>query len=270
MSQNKLLLAAAFAFLAIHFHVSSSSYYYEYEYYDVKRIPYKCTQSSSCGNILNISYPFRLKGDPPNCGDPNYQLSCENNQTIFSYDSARFLVKAINYNKSTIRIADVGVQDGNCSSRPINSFDSYYAYARHGEYCSSQLYDYPLLYPLAYVSCESPVKSSTYVDAYSPCIIHTNSTNNRRPYHYVLVGNDHTFMELKVSCAIDFVTYTTLDGNYHFSYLDIHKKLVYGIQLSWHEIQCVGCRDGGFCRLENNTIIQSCESNECNCGFRCE
>ncbi|XP_035542786.1 rust resistance kinase Lr10-like isoform X2 [Juglans regia] len=24
---------------------------------------------SSCGNIPNISYPFRLKGDPPNCGD---------------------------------------------------------------------------------------------------------------------------------------------------------------------------------------------------------
>ncbi|KAG7980981.1 hypothetical protein I3843_05G209700 [Carya illinoinensis] len=29
---------------------------------------YSCVPSS-CGNISNISYPFRLKGDPPKCGD---------------------------------------------------------------------------------------------------------------------------------------------------------------------------------------------------------
>ncbi|KAL6012346.1 hypothetical protein ACLOJK_002833 [Asimina triloba] len=33
--------------------------------------------SSSCGNLLNISYPFRFKGDQPNYGNPEYELSCE-------------------------------------------------------------------------------------------------------------------------------------------------------------------------------------------------
>ncbi|KAG6655697.1 hypothetical protein CIPAW_05G233700 [Carya illinoinensis] len=32
---------------------------------------YSCVPSS-CGNIPNISYPFRLKGNPPNCGDKRY------------------------------------------------------------------------------------------------------------------------------------------------------------------------------------------------------
>jgi len=32
----------------------------------------------SCGNIHNISYPFRLKDDPTICGDQRYTLSCEN------------------------------------------------------------------------------------------------------------------------------------------------------------------------------------------------
>ncbi|KAF5442047.1 hypothetical protein F2P56_036929 [Juglans regia] len=39
---------------------------------------------SSCGNIPNISYPFRLKGDPPNCGDQ----SCRYDSCYFrDYDN---------------------------------------------------------------------------------------------------------------------------------------------------------------------------------------
>ncbi|RVW33845.1 hypothetical protein CK203_089080 [Vitis vinifera] len=37
---------------------------------------------SSCGEIQNISNPFRLKGDPFGCGDPDYELVCENNRTM--------------------------------------------------------------------------------------------------------------------------------------------------------------------------------------------
>ena len=40
---------------------------------------------SSCGNIHNIRFPFRLKNDPENCGDSKYELSCENNHTVLSY-----------------------------------------------------------------------------------------------------------------------------------------------------------------------------------------
>ncbi|XP_038713519.1 protein STRUBBELIG-RECEPTOR FAMILY 2-like [Tripterygium wilfordii] len=39
------------------------------------------------------------------------------------------------------------------------------------------------------------------------------------------------FLKTKVSCAIDFYTYITLERNYNFSYMDIHKKLVYGTEL---------------------------------------
>ncbi|XP_038713515.1 uncharacterized protein LOC120007396 [Tripterygium wilfordii] len=268
MSQNKLLLAAFFAFLAFQFHVSHGWRY------DVKRIPYECTQApSSCGNILNISYPFRLKGDSPDCGDPIYELSCHNNQTILSLDSQTYLVKDIDYYNSTIRIADVGVQLGNCSSMPINSLSIFF-YVTHIEYggCYYAPYDFPRrLYDLAYVSCESPVNSSTYVDA-SPCIIQTNSTNNTRSYHYVVVG-DFKNTDLKVNCAFDFLSYTFLDGNYNnYSYMDIHKKLVYGVEVSWATISCAACRGDGFCRLENNTIIQSCLSEGyCSkCNLRCE
>ncbi|KAL5979954.1 hypothetical protein ACLOJK_039066 [Asimina triloba] len=51
---------------------------------------------SSCDNILNISYPFRLNGDPLNRGQSN----------IF---------------KQTIRLVDHGLQSGNCSSSSLHS-----------------------------------------------------------------------------------------------------------------------------------------------------
>ncbi|CAN6562008.1 unnamed protein product [Malus baccata var. baccata] len=41
---------------------------------------------SSCGIIPYISYPFRLKHDPDNCGDQRYNLSCEQNRTVFDQD----------------------------------------------------------------------------------------------------------------------------------------------------------------------------------------
>ncbi|KAL5851267.1 hypothetical protein ACOSQ3_006385 [Xanthoceras sorbifolium] len=41
--------------------------------------------SSSCGDIKNISYPFRLKGDPARCGDHHYELSCQSNKTILEF-----------------------------------------------------------------------------------------------------------------------------------------------------------------------------------------
>ena len=51
---------------------------------------------SSCGNIPDISYPFRLRTDPNECGDKRYTLSCENDNTstvlyLYSTTSGKYL-----------------------------------------------------------------------------------------------------------------------------------------------------------------------------------
>ncbi|KAL5570553.1 hypothetical protein UlMin_027128 [Ulmus minor] len=85
---------------------------------------------SSCGNIKNISYPFRLTSDPKNCGDFRYNLSCENNSTVLYFNLQKFNVQAINYNNYTIRVSDPNIFKNNCSSIPQNlmtrSFYSFY------------------------------------------------------------------------------------------------------------------------------------------------
>ncbi|GLT57323.1 hypothetical protein SLA2020_303030 [Shorea laevis] len=65
--------------------------------------------ASSCGDIHNISYPFRLQHDPQNCGDRNYTLFCENNRTVLNLFAGKYYVRQINYNNYTIRVVDSGI-----------------------------------------------------------------------------------------------------------------------------------------------------------------
>ena len=78
----------------------------------------------SCGNIPNISSPFRLKNDPEICGDSRYELSCENNRTVLHLFAGKYYVQKINYNNYTIRVVDSGIHDVNYFSTP--SFSLYH------------------------------------------------------------------------------------------------------------------------------------------------
>lgn len=99
--------------------------------------------SSSCGDIDNITSPFRLTSDLSSCGDVRYNLSCENNLTLVirlpveSIDAGKghvmskkgfpeyqiYYVKAINYNNYTIRLVDPNItKNNNSSSIPKNTF----------------------------------------------------------------------------------------------------------------------------------------------------
>ncbi|TQD87043.1 hypothetical protein C1H46_027426 [Malus baccata] len=74
-----------------------------------------CSYASSCGEIRNISYPFRLKGDPSGCGDPDYELSCVNNKTILEISPGKFYVTSISYDDQTLRLVDANFADVNDS-----------------------------------------------------------------------------------------------------------------------------------------------------------
>jgi hypothetical protein len=65
---------------------------------------------SSCGDIHNISYPFRLQDQPQNCGHQKYTLSCESNyQTVLHLYAGKYHVRQINYENYTIRVVDSGI-----------------------------------------------------------------------------------------------------------------------------------------------------------------
>ncbi|KAL6990248.1 hypothetical protein U1Q18_001799 [Sarracenia purpurea var. burkii] len=207
--------------------------------------------SSSCGNIPNIRHPFRLKSDPENCGYKDYELTCDHNgRLVLEFHSAKFYVLAINYNNKTIRLVDVGIQRGNCSSLPLYPLsDLNFTYNRR-PYCVFPNFKAPKPQSqpsiAAILDCGKPVKSPLYNDATSSnCVKKINSSNSsvsRSPtttkrYSYLLFGS------LQVSnvadrCRIEEIVMTTFwlppnksKGNISFS--DFHNQLAYGFELSW-------------------------------------
>ena len=110
---------------------------------------------SSCGDIQNISIPFRLKGDPLGCGDPDpaYELVCENNRTMLY---GKYYVEEINYQNYTIRVVVAGLEKSNCFSLPLYSLtiDDLYGYEYPVELetvvlmnCARPIFDQFLLFP---------------------------------------------------------------------------------------------------------------------------
>ncbi|GMY07471.1 LEAF RUST 10 DISEASE-RESISTANCE LOCUS RECEPTOR-LIKE PROTEIN KINASE-like 2.8 isoform X2 [Fagus crenata] len=178
---------------------------------------------SSCGNILNISYPFQLKSDPETCGDLRYSLSRENNLTVLYLfeGQSKYYVQEINYNNYTIRIVDSGIQKDNYSSTPTYSLNHY------------KFSSFTSVYTAAvFLSCETPVNSPFYLDT-STCIDNgdqyassNSSKDNGDQYssntsishskskrcRYVRVGTT-TATDVGDSCKVEQMFLTSWPGN---------------------------------------------------------
>ncbi|XP_028949959.2 uncharacterized protein [Malus domestica] len=225
-----------------------------------------CTPSS-CGHIRNISYPFRLKGDPRHCGDSRFTLSCENNITILSISlSGEYYVRAINYHNQTIRVVDPGIDKSNCSSLPRHSLgysmftDPYDIYNPDVENCTGYEADAknkrftdassspPICsrtIALTFLKCGSPVNSSQSlsvvdtalcypVESTSTSSLSWSSSASPQPktYGYVVIGPFRVW-ELNEGCSIERVTFAYLSDDYDASYKSIHNSLVYGFELNY-------------------------------------
>nr|XP_023916382.1 rust resistance kinase Lr10-like [Quercus suber] len=202
-----------------------------------------CT-ASSCGNIHNISFPFRLKTDPQNCGNPWYELSCENNRTVLNGFGGKYYVEEISYNNYTIRIVDSGIQKNNYFSTPNYSLYRYNfssQYDGYGYTTYQRKGTVPERYPelsrsLVWMSCEKPVNSSLYLDT-STCNYNDNSSSisDSKRYRYVTVGITNA-SQVEDSCQVEKMFLTSWPINNddpNISCTDVHNKLVYGFELSW-------------------------------------
>ncbi|KAI9112465.1 hypothetical protein K1719_016388 [Acacia pycnantha] len=240
---------------------------------------YNKTCTSQCGFITNISYPFRLPHDPPHCGDPDYELACENNVTLLhlhlyddvskngkSWEVGTYRVVGINYDNLRIKLVDPGIQAGNCSSLPLyslslydfNYFESPYD---HIEYTYSTLnrteFSHLLTDQVAYLNCSDPVREDTaYVDT-APCV--------KGGGHLYAVAGDLLAPRFQPQCRLEFVTPVASDWGSLVpdgikSYADIHTLLSFGFELSWLGLLACAdynCPDGAYCRLsaENGSLL---------------
>ncbi|CAA2957846.1 rust resistance kinase Lr10-like [Olea europaea subsp. europaea] len=202
---------------------------------------------SSCGSITNISYPFRLRGDPENCGSSSYELACEKNRTILYLWSRRFFVLSISYNNYSIRLLDPGMEKNSCDSFPINSvpLNHYYTFRPYslGPDDLSKLNTI-----IVYIHCEAPAESPFYVDT---CICSKNISLQK--YSYLVVGNEVRAADLEDSCSIDSIAWISNEfhiGVNNASCSDIQDGLAYGFALTWYVVYCSE-KCPGFCNDPN-------------------
>ncbi|XP_019052113.1 PREDICTED: uncharacterized protein LOC109114236 [Nelumbo nucifera] len=232
---------------------------------------------SSCGNIKNIHYPFRLKGDPRiNCGDPHYELACENNRTVLYLHQGRYYVEEVSYENRTIRVVDSGLQDDNCSSMPRYSL-SRFNFSDGGEpyeFAFDQR-NWNYWFQVAHLSCEAPVRrvgcgrDHSSSDEYcvldmSPCIngsVDSSIASWQKHYSYALVGHSFRIWEIPDSCGVNLFVPVVLDDlstnrelialekleNFSFHY--IHHRMAMGFPL-WFQMDCSDCdATGGYCDM---------------------
>ncbi|KAG7981345.1 hypothetical protein I3843_05G229300 [Carya illinoinensis] len=226
---------------------------------------------SSCGNIHNISHPFRLQGDPPNCGDSRYSLSCENNQTLLYLFSGIYYVKAIDYNNLTIRVVDPGINLEDDYSFIPRYFLSLTNFSLKVPYVPSVPhylgYDEVRLLSVnvVFLKCEKPVNSTDYLDV-STCSDNgsypsNSSLSHSKRYRYVLFLDAIKAEYVANLCQVEQIM--TLSSSplsnqavpRKISCTDFHNELVeYGFELSF--AQNCGCNNGERCSLSDSGVVQ--------------
>ncbi|KAK7809600.1 putative ring-h2 finger protein atl21a, partial [Quercus suber] len=222
--------------------------------------------ASSCGNIHNISFPFRLKTDPENCGDSRFELSCdENNRTVLYLFGGKYYVQEISYNNYTIRIVDPSVHKDNyfSFSNPTYSL-SRYNFSLENEYVyrmdprkETEWYYPQLSRSLVWMSCEKSVNSPLYLDT-STCNYNDNSssTSDSKRYRYVTVGITSS-SQVENSCQVEKMFLTSWPIN-NISCKDVRDELVYGFEISWLygicNSHCGG--DNYYCQLDDANNVQ--------------
>ncbi|XP_065616734.1 uncharacterized protein LOC112027966 [Quercus suber] len=223
---------------------------------------------SSCGNINNISFPFRLKTDPKNCGDSRYELSCENNRAVLYLFEGKYYVREINYSKYTIRIVDSGIYKGNCFPFSTSNFSLYgYNFSQsdsaYTRYLPKITEDGKLSRSVVLMSCEKPVNSPFYLGT-STCIDNEKSSSNTstsrfKRYRYVKVGRTSA-TDVEDSCKVEqmFLTSWPRNDDPNISCKDVHKELVYGFEISWLQGNCESIckRKYTSCYLNDTNHVQ--------------
>ena len=195
--------------------------------------------SSSCGNLLNISCPFRLKGAPHQCGCDGLELDCENNRTSLLVDSVKFYVQEIDYVNQTIRLMDASSHKNTCSiPRLINIYDSYsnfsysndssnFNYSFHFEiyppFSSSNSYMY-------FLNCTIQLNSSFYANV-SHCV--GNSYSAQTHFFYAYFGRLRV-LGLPRLCSIVDSVQTRFPKATGLSALEIQQELLlHGYEFYW-------------------------------------
>ncbi|KAJ9189241.1 hypothetical protein P3X46_000558 [Hevea brasiliensis] len=102
------------------------------------------------------------------------------------------------------------------------------------------------------IKCPNRVYSPLYVDT-APCVLRGFNSSASTHYYYVNIG-DMLASDLKELCSVEMMSLFPVSARENMSFIEIHRELVFGFQLSWHRILCEKCN--GSCYLDSRNRFQ--------------
>ncbi|KAK8464387.1 hypothetical protein PHAVU_011G197500 [Phaseolus vulgaris] len=218
---------------------------------------------SSCGKIGNISYPFRLKDDPPGCGLPGFELDCVKNVTVFTLFSGKYHVHNISYQTYSIQLTDAGVEEDIACSIPryfisTSNFTDIAPLTFWNEYMYGPSYWPPYV---AFLNCSDRVSDD-------PRYVEVNGRlcdSGGHVYAVLSSSAKFTMMDIKVGCHLKAATFTNNSHCNKVSYADIHECLHNGFWLNWvTPVICTDqCGKGVGCFVNQTTNQIECQQDYC-------
>ncbi|XP_031282957.1 LEAF RUST 10 DISEASE-RESISTANCE LOCUS RECEPTOR-LIKE PROTEIN KINASE-like 2.5 isoform X2 [Pistacia vera] len=201
--------------------------------------------SSSCGDLTNISHPFRPKGDPPGCGDRDFELSCQSNKTILELYSGTYYVTGLYKEERRIRVVDINLANGSCnlpnkSLSISDSFTSGFTYEENFFSLYSKIDEFA-----RFLNCSANISDSAYRRL--PCFgdqsynVYVNIGGYRKEISDLPESSYCSFISMVPILHADVIPPT---------YEVIWKLLKSGFDLRW-SIECRDCiKAGGYCESD--------------------
>ncbi|XP_048137786.1 uncharacterized protein LOC125315841 [Rhodamnia argentea] len=196
--------------------------------------------ASSCGDIGNISHLFSLKSNPNRWGIDGFDLTCEDNRTVWYFSDNRLYVQSIDYTARRIRLVDDGLQKDNCLSLPHNSLLGYgfNSVDNNGS-------------TLVIMNCSKPVSSPFYI-ATGPCIEGSYSSRSNTSLNW----NLHALLNPKASDVRDFCNISRWTWTDHFAVgqrinsSSYNNELIHSIMTDGFVFSYVNWKNTFFCYFD--------------------
>lgn len=190
-----------------------------------------CLVSTSCSrNGPEIRFPFKLKGQPDNCGYPGFELSCtEKNETILELpNSIRVMVRSIIYESHKMSVQD----PENCFPRQLQNLS-----LSASPFKFSLSYPYESLYNYTFFNCSSQKKNMYSLDPV-PCL-------SLPDYPVYAVMPEAGFIDVDLSSCRKM--YNVSGVPYEVS------KISKDFSLNWSGEICRNCEESMKCRRKSNS-----------------
>ncbi|VAH12274.1 unnamed protein product [Triticum turgidum subsp. durum] len=152
----------------------------------------------SCGHLRDISYPFRRRGDPRECGVEEYELGCTSSKATIHINTGTYYLTAINYTGFYFRVIDTNFDTSSNCPLPLWNHGPYPGY--FGRYLGGHLGGIDSVSPPGFLYL---VSQSNDIACFANCSQAVTDNSAYKPVACLTANNSHVYVWVSNYCAVE-------------------------------------------------------------------